>query len=78
MDAFRYKLNWGAWTVSNCFSWPLFWHTGLWGPFFIGFVYQAINVVGYIEWAHAERRLRAAGYPARRSPAAPGLAGEAA
>ena len=48
MDAFRYKLNWGAWTISNCFSWPLFWHTGLWGPFFVGFVYQGINVIGYL------------------------------
>jgi hypothetical protein len=56
MDAFRYKANWGAWTVSNCFSWPLFWHAGLWGPFWVGFVYQAINFVGYFQWAAEERR----------------------
>jgi len=60
MDAFRYRLNWGAWTISNCFSWPLFWHTGLWGPFFVGFVYQAINVVGYVHWSAEERRLESA------------------
>jgi hypothetical protein len=66
MDAFRYKLNWGAWTISNCFSWPLFWHTGLWGPFVVGFVYQAINVVGYVHWAAEERQLAA---PAGADPA---------
>jgi len=78
MDAFRYKLNWGAWTVSNCFSWPLFWHTGLWGPFFIGFVYQAINVVGYVEWRRSEQRARVAIAVAGPSAAAGGLVGEAA
>jgi hypothetical protein len=61
MDAFRYRLNWGAWTISNCFSWPLFWHTSLWGPFFVGFVYQAINVVGYFHWTAEERNLRFVG-----------------
>src|SRR5262249_2436896 len=76
--AFRYKLNWGAWTVSNYFSWPLFWHTGLWGPFFIGIVYQAINVVGYVEWRHSERRGRGAVAVVGPSPAAGGLRHERA
>lgn len=70
MDAFRYRLNWGAWTISNCFSWPLFWHTGLWGPFFVGFVYQAINVVGYYHWSAEERRLRAPETDGQASPLA--------
>ena len=34
--------------------------TGLWGPFFVGFVYQAINVVGYVHWSAEERRLESA------------------
>jgi Nicotinamide mononucleotide transporter len=55
MDAFRYKANWFAWTASNILSWPLFWHTNLWGPFFVTFVYQAMNVVGYYHWAREER-----------------------
>jgi hypothetical protein len=56
MDAFRYKGNWFAWTLSNVLAWPLFWHTHLIGPFVVTFVYQAINVVGYVHWAREERR----------------------
>jgi hypothetical protein len=80
MDAFRYRLNWGAWTLSNCCSWPLFWHTGLRGPFIVGFVYQAINVVGYLKWTDDERSARApeAAAPAAGRAAAGRWAGEAA
>ena len=56
MDAFRYKANWFAWTFSNVLAWPLFFHSELWGPFAIAFVYQALNVVGYFEWRRDERR----------------------
>jgi hypothetical protein len=58
MDAFRYRANWIAWSISNCFSAPLFFHTHLWGAFWTIFVYQAINVYGWIEWTRAERSLR--------------------
>ncbi len=59
MDAFRYRLNWWAWTVSNCFSAPLFFHGRLWGPFWTIFIYQALNVYGWFEWTRSERDLRA-------------------
>jgi hypothetical protein len=85
MDAYRYRLNWGAWTLSNLFSWPLFWHTALWGPFFVGFVYQAINVVGYLRWTadeHAELRAASLQQPVldtlRTAATTTGVAGEAA
>lgn len=59
MDAFRYKLNWWAWTASNfCFV-PLALHGKLWGPFAMTFVYQAVNVVGWFQWVRDERRLKA-------------------
>lgn len=67
MDAFRYKLNWLAWTLSNCFSAPLFLHyalagdTAYWGVFLTVFIYQAINIIGYIHWLREERRLVAEG-----------------
>ena len=57
MDAYRYKANWIAWTVSNVFSGPLFLHERLWGPFLTLFVYQAINVVGWFVWVRDEARL---------------------
>jgi hypothetical protein len=53
-DAFRYKANWIAWTASNIFGLPLFWHAQLWGVFGATFVYQAINVVGYYHWARED------------------------
>lgn len=59
MDAFRYRLNWWAWTFSNCLSAPLFWHGRLWGPFWTIFVYQALNIYGWFEWTRAERDVRA-------------------
>lgn len=59
MDAFRYRLNWWAWTVSNCFSAPLFFHGRLWGPFWTIFIYQGLNVYGWFEWTRSERDLRA-------------------
>jgi hypothetical protein len=54
LDAYRYKLNWVAWTASNAFSAPLFLHGRLWGPFVTLFVYQAINVVGWFVWVREE------------------------
>lgn len=59
MDAFRYRMNWVSWSVSNCFSAPLFWHFGLAGPFWTIFVYQAFNIVGWVQWTRDERRMRA-------------------
>jgi nicotinamide riboside transporter PnuC len=59
MDAFRYRANWIAWTLSNCFSAPLFLHGKLWGPFWTIFVYQALNVYGWIVWTREQRDLRA-------------------
>jgi hypothetical protein len=59
MDAFRYKLNWVSWTVSNAFSAPLFYHGSLWGPFWTIFIYQALNVYGWTIWSRDERDLRA-------------------
>jgi hypothetical protein len=50
MDAFRYRANWVAWTFSNVFSAPLFWHGRLWGPFWTIFLYQALNCVGWLRW----------------------------
>lgn len=55
LDAFRYKANWIAWSLSNVLAWPLFFHGDLWGPFFVTFVYQAINFVGYYQWVREER-----------------------
>ena len=57
MDAFRYKWNWVAWSLSNVLAVPLFFHGSLWGPFFTTFVYQALNVVGWFQWVRDERRL---------------------
>ena len=54
MDAFRYKANWIAWTISNCCSAPLFFHGRSWGPFYTLFAYQAINVAGYRRWRREE------------------------
>ena len=60
MDAFRYKLNWWAWSLSNVVFVPLAYHSKLWGPFAMTFVYQTINVVGWFQWVRDERRLRSA------------------
>lgn len=61
-DAFKYKANWIAWTLSNMFSFPLFLHLALhnsayWGPFWTIFVYQTFNVIGYIRWYKEEKEL---------------------
>ena len=61
MDSYRYKLNWGAWTLSNVFSAPLFWHNRLWGPFITLFMYQAINVLGWFVWVKEEKSIKAEG-----------------
>jgi hypothetical protein len=58
MDAYRYKANWIAWTLSNCCSAPLFLHGRMWGPFVTLFMYQALNVVGWFVWVREERHLR--------------------
>lgn len=59
MDSYRYKLNWVAWTVSNVFSAPLFWHGRMWGPFVTLFMYQAINVLGWFVWVKEENTIKA-------------------
>jgi Nicotinamide mononucleotide transporter len=58
LDAFRYSANWIAWTLSNVCAWPLFYTGRLWAPFATTFVYQAINVVGWVQWGRDEQRLR--------------------
>ena len=60
MDAFRYKLNWWAWSASNAAFLPLALHGRLWGPFVMTFVYQTINVAGWFQWVRDEERLRLA------------------
>jgi nicotinamide riboside transporter PnuC len=62
MDAFKYKTNWLFWTISNCFSFPLFLHLYLHdstyaGPFWTIFLYQTINCVGFVQWYRDEKRL---------------------
>jgi hypothetical protein len=57
LDAFRYRANWYAWSLSNLCFWPVAFHGKLWGPFFTTFVYQAINVVGWFQWTRDQRRL---------------------
>lgn len=56
MDAFRYRANWIAWSLSNCLFWPIAWHGALWGPFFTTFVYQGINVYGWMIWTRDQRQ----------------------
>lgn len=58
MDAFRYKLNWWLWSLSNLAFLPLAVHSRLWGPFAMTFVYQAINVAGWFQWVRDEERVR--------------------
>lgn len=55
MDAFRYKLNWIMWILSNLAFWPLTVQGHLWGPFMANFVYTAIDVVGFYHWRKEER-----------------------
>jgi hypothetical protein len=66
MDAFKYKTNWAMWTLSNMCSFPLFLHFYLSdptyaGPFWTIFLYQTINVIGFIQWYRDEKRLVAEG-----------------
>jgi nicotinamide riboside transporter PnuC len=58
-DAFRYRANWIAWTLSNACSAPLFYHGRLWGPFWTIFVYQTLNCYGWLVWSRDEKRLNA-------------------
>ena len=73
MDAYRYKANWIAWTLSNACSAPLFWHQALLGPFLTLFMYQALNVLGWFVWVREERRILSlhteASRPSSRRPA---------
>lgn len=62
LDAFKYKLNWICWTLSNCFSFPLFLMLALgnpayWGPFWTIFVYQTFNCIGFYMWYKDEKRM---------------------
>jgi Nicotinamide mononucleotide transporter len=65
MDAFRYRMNWVAWTASNCLSAPLFLHGRLWGPLLTIPIYQAFNVLGWIRWTREERAIGAVGVARR-------------
>jgi hypothetical protein len=56
LDAFKYRVNWVSWTLSNLIGWPLYYHNALWGVFFTTFIYQAINVYGWIVWTNDERQ----------------------
>lgn len=55
MDAFRYKMNWIMWILSNLAFWPLTVQGHLWGPFVVTFIYTAIDIVGYLHWRKEER-----------------------
>ena len=56
LDAFKYRANWISWTFSNLIGWPLYYHNMLWGVFFTTFIYQAINVYGWMVWTKDQRR----------------------
>lgn len=56
LDAFKYRANWISWTISNCVGFPLYWHLGLWGVVTTTFIYQAINVWGWIVWTRDQRQ----------------------
>src|SRR5688572_4902946 len=56
LDAFKYRANWISWTLSNMIGWPLYYHNMLWGVFFTTFIYQAINVYGWIVWTKDQRQ----------------------
>lgn len=56
LDAFKYRANWISWTLSNLIGWPLYYHNMLWGVFFTTFIYQAINVWGWIVWTKDQRQ----------------------
>ena len=55
MDAFRYKMNWIMWILSNLAFWPISVHYNLWAPFAVTFVYTAIDIVGYMHWNKEEK-----------------------
>jgi hypothetical protein len=62
LDAFKYKLNWLAWTASNVFSFFLFLHLYLYdatyaGPFWTIFIYQTLNCIGFYYWYKQEKVL---------------------
>jgi hypothetical protein len=57
LDAFRYRANWYACSLSNLCFWPVAFHGELWGPFVTTFVYQAINVAGWFQWTRDQRRI---------------------
>lgn len=61
MDAFKYKTNWIGWTLTNLLFGPLFFHLGLWGPFALTFLYQAMCCVGFYNWYREEKEMAARG-----------------
>lgn len=50
MDAFKYRINWIGWTMTNILFAPIFWHTGLMGPFIMTFVFQTLCCFGIYKW----------------------------
>lgn len=56
LDAFKYRLNWVSWTLSNLVGWPLYYHNALWGVFFTTFIYQAINFYGWWVWSEDQKQ----------------------
>lgn len=56
LDAYKYRANWISWTLSNAVGLPLYYHNAYWGVFFTVFIYQAINVWGWIVWTDDQRQ----------------------
>ena len=56
LDAFKYRANWISWTMSNAIGLPLYYHNMLWGVFFTTFIYQALNIWGWVEWGRDKKR----------------------
>lgn len=54
-DAFRYKGNWIAWTISNIAFVPLCIQGHLWAPLGATFVYQTLDFIGFFHWLQEER-----------------------
>jgi nicotinamide riboside transporter PnuC len=57
MDAFKYKFNWVLWSMTNFLSVPLFWHQHLFVLVGFSFIWQAMDIPGYVHWWKEERRL---------------------
>jgi nicotinamide mononucleotide transporter len=57
MDAFKYRTNWILWSMTNVLFAPIFWHTGLMGPFIMTFVFQTLCFFGMYKWWKDQREL---------------------